>query len=359
MTEERAAQFSEGSPAAQGYRMLAEWALHAGTWITWPHYEGTWPGKLDAVVPAFVAMVEALRQTETVHINVLNDEREVAVRRLLAENGVVGGVLFHRLPTDNEWCRDYGAIFVVREREGVRERAATNWGFNNWGDKYHEGFEKNNHVPAYMAGFKHVPLFHGEMILEGGSIEVNGEGLLLTTESCLLNPNRNPDLTKPEIEQRLRDYLGAHTIVWLGDGIEGDDTDGHIDDLTRFVAPDTVVTVVEPDPSDANHEPLRENADRMGSLKTSRGDPIRVVELPMPAPIYYENVRLPASYANFYIANGVVLLPVFGDPNDNKATEILQNCFPTRRIVGIPSSDLVWGLGACHCLTQQVPAGKE
>jgi agmatine deiminase len=344
------ARFTPGSPAARGFRMPAEWEPHEGTWITWPHFEGTWPGKLDAVVPTYVEIVRALASGEAVHINVLDEAAEGVVRELLRLAGVTGNVHLHRIPTDNEWVRDYGAIFV---RNTAGERIATDWKFNNWGEKYPD-FELDNLVPAKMAEVVGTPREAHDFILEGGSIEVNGAGTLLTTEACLLNPNRNPGATKDEIEQRLRDAFGVHEILWLGDGIVGDDTDGHIDDLTRFVDAETVVTVVEEDPADENYEPLRENLDRLRSW-----DRFEIVTLPMPAPVVWEGHRLPASYANFYIGNRVVLLPAFDDPADAEAQATMQRLFPTRTVVPIDCRDLVWGLGAFHCLTQQIPAATR
>lgn len=344
------AHFTPGSPAARGFRMPAEWEPHAGTWITWPHFEGTWPGKLDAVIPTYVEIVRALSAGETVHINVLDEAAEEVVRALLKLEGVEGDVHLHRIPTDNEWVRDYGAIFVVN---GAGERIATDWKFNNWGEKYPD-FALDNLVPERMAELVGTPREAFDFILEGGSIEVNGDGLLLTTEACLLNPNRNPGTSKEEIERRLRDAFGVREILWLGDGIVGDDTDGHIDDLTRFVNPNTVVTVVEDDPSDVNFEPLRENLDRLRAL-----DRFEVVTLPMPGPVEWDGERLPASYANFYIGNGAVLLPAFDDPADAVAQETLQRYFPDRVVTPIDCRDLVWGLGAFHCLTQQIPAAAS
>lgn len=343
-------RFTPGSPAARGFRMPAEWAPHAATWITWPHYEGTWPGKLEAIEPVYVEMVRALREGEHVHVNVLDEERRARVAERLRREGLLGNVTLHVRPTDNEWIRDYGAIFVTNGRE----RLATDWRFTNWGGKY-PNHALNNEVPAYMAEVAGTERVGYDLVLEGGSIDVNGEGLLLTTESCLLHPNRNPERSREEIEQALRDALGVTEILWLGDGIAGDDTDGHVDDLTRFVAPDTVVTVVEPDPADVNHEPLRENLERLRAMRPA-GGPLRVIELPMPRPVEHEGERLPASYANFYIGNAAVLLPVFDDPADAVAQERLQAVFPDRRVVPVLARDLVWGFGAFHCLTQQEPA---
>lgn len=348
------------APADLGYRMPAEWSEHEATWLTWPHCEDTWPGAVEAVVPAYVAMIEALRGGETVHVNVLSaDHREQVAERLRQANIATGegeAVRLHVQPTDDEWVRDYGALFVTRPatEHHPAARAATDWLFNSWGEKY-DRIEKNNRLPERMAALHGDPLISCPIVMEGGSIDVNGRGALLTTESCLLNPNRNPGLSKAEVEAWLHAGLGTTDVLWLGDGIAGDDTDGHVDDMTRFVAPDTVVTTVEPDPTDDNHRPLKDNLERLRAARLTDGSPLRVIELPMPAPVEREGRRLPASYANFLIANRAVLLPVFNDPNDDVAAETLAHCFPDRTIARIPARDLVWGLGACHCLSQQVP----
>ncbi|MFN3596657.1 MAG: agmatine/peptidylarginine deiminase [Rubricoccaceae bacterium] len=343
------------TPHALGYRMPAEWERHQGTWLTWPHCEATWPGKLPSVTAPYVAMVRALSRGETVHINVKSEAHAAEVETILREAGMASGpgtpIRLHVIPTDDEWIRDYGALVVARE-DGL---AATDWLFNAWGNKY-DRTERNNRVPAAMADYLNVPTFRCPIVLEGGSVDVNGHGLALTTEACLLNPNRNPALTKEDVETWLEAGLGVRETIWLGDGIAGDDTDGHVDDLARFVAPDTVVTVVEDDPGDVNYAPLQDNLRRLERHRLRSGEALRVVPLPMPRPVFHDGERLPASYANFYIGNKVVLLPVFDDPADAVARETLQVLFPQREIVGIPGTDLVWGLGACHCLTQQVPA---
>jgi agmatine deiminase len=286
---------------------------------------------------------------------VLDATHEAHVRGILATHGVdLRSVIFHRFPTNDAWCRDHGATFVVREREGRRELAAIHWDYNAWGGKY-PPYDRDRQIPKQMAEVLGVPRFNGGMVLEGGSIDVNGNGVLLTTEQCLLNPNRNPQLSKAEIEQHLRDGFGVHTIWWLGDGIVGDDTDGHIDDLTRFVAANTVVSVVEDDPADENYPMLQDNLKRLQSLRLPDGRALRIVTLPMPDPVMYEGERLPASYANFYIGNTVVLQPTFNCANDASAIETMRRCFPTRRVVGIDCTDLVLGLGTFHCLSQQVP----
>jgi len=257
----------------------------------------------------------------------------------------------HAFPSYEPWCRDHGPIFL----RNAQELAVVDWRYNAWGGKY-PPCDLDDAVPQRVAELLGLCLFSPPMILEGGSIEVNGEGTLLTTEACLLNKNRNPDLSKDEIEQYLRDYLGVHQILWLGEGIVGDDTDGHIDDLTRFVDSHTLVTIVEEDPADENYALLRENTERLRAMRDAAGQPWRIVELPMPGRIQSDGQRLPASYANFYIANEVVVVPGFDHPNDAKAREILQSLFPTRRVVMEPALDLIWGLGAFHCITQQQPA---
>jgi agmatine deiminase len=295
-------------------------------------------------------MVEALLESEPVNINVCNGAHEAEARAAL--DGLPNERLtFHMIPTNEPWCRDHGPIFLTRETEP--RLAIVDWDYNAWGGKY-PPCDLDEVVPTRIAEKLGLPVYYPRMILEGGSIDVNGSGALLTTESCLLNPNRNPQLGREQIEERLRDYLGVGEILWLGDGIAGDDTDGHIDDLTRFVGERRVVTVLESDESDVNYAPLQANLDRLHSLTIS-GRPLEITTLPMPAKIMRENLRLPASYANFYIANELVLLPTFSDPNDAEAEELLQRAFPTRRVVPIDCRELIWGLGAFHCLTQQQP----
>lgn len=337
--------------------MPAEWEPHAGTWFTWPRPEGiSFPGKYETVPPVYAELIRHLVAVEDVHINVWHAEMEQWVRGLLRENKTpLERVHFHHFPAYEPWCRDHGPIFLVRERNGKRERAVVDWGYNAWGGKY-PPFDLDDAVPQHVARLRGLPLFSPGIVMEGGSIEVNGCGTLLTTEACLLNPNRNPHLNKSQIEQHLRDFLGVTNILWLGDGIVGDDTDGHIDDLTRFVNPTTVVTVVEADPQDVNYEILQDNLRRLRGLKDQDGRPLRVVELPMPGVIEHDGQRLPASYANFYIANQLVLVPTYRAANDAAALAILQREFPDRRVLGVDSSELIWGLGSFHCISQQEPA---
>jgi len=343
---------SSQTPATVGYRMPAEWKPHTATWLSWPRREGiSFPESFDCVLPALRAMVEALIESEQVCINVSNDAHEAEAR------SVLGGlpmerITFHRVATNEPWCRDHGPIFLTRDCDP--RLAVVDWDYNAWGNKY-PPFDLDEVVPTRLAEILKLPVFYPHMILEGGSIDVNGSGALLTTESCLLNKNRNPNLSRDEIEQRLRDYVGVTDILWLGDGIAGDDTDGHIDDLTRFVSERTVVTVVEENRDDENYEPLQQNLARLSDMKIDDRKP-DILTLPMPKKIVREGLRLPASYANFYIANTLVLVPTFADANDEAALSILRKCFADRRVVGIDCRELIWGLGTFHCLTQQQPA---
>ncbi len=344
------------TPAALGYRMPAEWAPHRGTWLSWPHKEASWPGKFGPVPGVFVEMVRHLAPHEEVHINVTGAPMAEEVTRLLAPLRLPEGrVTLHQHPTNDAWCRDHGPCFVQRTHEGRREEAIVDWGYNAWGGKY-PPYDLDDIIPTRIAAEYGIPVFHPGIVMEGGAIDVNGAGTLLTTEACLLHPNRNPHLSREQIEGYLRDYLGATHILWLGDGIVGDDTDGHVDDLTRFTDARTVVTVVEEDPVDENYELLQDNLARLGAMTDQDGRPLHVVPLPMPRPLYQDGQRLPASYANFYIGNGVVLLPAYDPERDEQARAILQPLFPTRRVVLLDAVDLVWGLGAFHCVSQQWPA---
>ncbi len=336
--------------------MPAEWEPHEATWLSWPRREGiSFPDAYDEVMPVFVQMVDALRGSEKVRINVWDHDHDHGIRFALKDIDV-SHVEFFQIPTNEPWCRDHGPIFIVRQEEP--RLAIVDWDYNAWGGKY-PPYDLDEVVPTRIAEQLKLPVYYPKLILEGGSIDVNGAGALLTTTSCLLNPNRNAKHSQAQIEQALRDYLGVTQIIWLGDGIEGDDTDGHIDDITRFVAPNVVVTALEKDQKDPNYEPLQKNLEELQKVTLSDGSPLEIVTLPMPPRIEREGRRLPASYANFYIANKVVLLPVFGAPADRKAITILKKCFPGRKIVPIDCRDLVWGLGAFHCLTQQQPVLGE
>ncbi|HEV3109126.1 MAG TPA: agmatine deiminase family protein [Candidatus Binataceae bacterium] len=335
-----------------GYRMPAEWEPHRATYLTWPHNLETWPGKFDPVPAQYAAIAAALSRFETVRMLVKDagaaEQTDALLRRADAR---MESVEFLTCSTNDSWIRDYGPVFV-RRADG--QQVALDWKFNSWGEKYgpHELDDAIPHRLAARYGFECVDV---PMVLEGGSIDVNGAGSLLTTESCLLNPNRNPDMSREEIEEYLHVYLGVSNILWLGDGIAGDDTDGHVDDLARFVSPNTIVTVIEHDRADDNCRPLAENLERLRAMRDQNGKPFRIETLPMPPALYHEGQRLPASYANFYIANGAVLVPTFGCPTDEQALTILARLFPGRKVLGFLCLDLVWGLGTIHCLSQQHP----
>lgn len=341
-----------------GYRFPAEWEPHAATWLSWPRPDGiSFPGRYEEIQPALVQMVSALAGAERVNINVSDEEHEQLVRGFLRQHGCrdIAHVVFHRVPTNEPWCRDHGPIFLTNPGSAA-PLLALDWGYNAWGGKY-PPYDRDNAVPRRVAEILGgIPVVSPGIVMEGGSVEVNGAGSLLTTTSCLLHPNRNPTLSQAEIERHLRDFFRVSNVLWLGDGIEGDDTDGHIDDITRFVGRTRVLTVVEPDPADPNHAPLQENLERLRTMRAEDGAALEVIELPMPPRVEREGQRLPASHANYYVANGVVLLPGFGGASDAVAARLLGECFPGRRVELIDCRELIWGLGAFHCLTQQQPA---
>jgi agmatine deiminase len=345
------------TPSALGYRMPAEWAPHLATWLTWPRPDGiSFPDGYEPIPDVYGKFIFHLTHHEEVHINVWDEAMREAVEPVLRRHHVPSArVHFHEFQSYEPWCRDHGPIFVVRDVGGRRDRAVVDWDYNAWGGKY-PPHDLDDAVPRHVAKFRGLPLFSPGIIMEGGSLDVNGEGAVLVTESCLLNPNRNPNLNRGQIEQHLRDQLGVREFFWLGDGIVGDDTDGHVDDLARFVSHDTVVTIVEEDPADENFAPLQENLKRLKSFRFSDGRPLNIVPLPTPGVLERDGQRLPASYANFYIANGIVVVPTFRHANDAVAVETLQGQFSTRKVIGLDSSDLIWGLGSFHCISQQEPA---
>ena len=340
------------TPAELGFRMPAEWEPHVGTWLAWPRREGiSFPGNYRDILPAFSKMVHAISSSEEVHINVWGNKMEdEACEALSNYNTLNANVHFHHFQSYEPWIRDHGPIFITNKTD----RAVVNWGYNAWGEKY-PPFDLDNKIPEQISKLRSLKQFRPNIILEGGSIDVNGNGTLLTTESCLLNPNRNPNLSKRNIENYLNDYLGASNILWLSEGIEGDDTDGHIDVLARFVDTNTVITVIEDNSDDANFHPLQENLRRLQDMRDQDGKALTIIEIPMPSCVIHEGERMPASYANFYITNKSVLVPTFRDPNDDTAINIIQSRFPSRKVIGIDSTDLIWGLGSFHCLTQQEP----
>jgi agmatine deiminase len=375
-----------GTPREQGYRMPAEWEPHEATWLAWPHERTDWPGKLAPIPWVYADIVRHLARVERVRILVGSRDEQEHARRILARSGAdLAAVEFFTVPTNRGWTRDYGPIFIKkRDATGAGGIALTNWRFNAWA-KY-DDWQKDDAVtkrlaprlkmpvwepvweplcgsrlqPRHKPGTDKAALAAGtrRVVLEGGSIDVNGLGTLLTTEECLLSPvqARNPGFDRADMEAIFRENLGITNTLWLGNGIAGDDTHGHVDDLARFVNPTTVITVVETNRSDANFAPLQDNLARLRTMKNQAGQPLRIETLPMPEPVYFDGLRLPASYANFYIANGLVLAPTFNDPSDRIALNTLADLFPDRKVVGIACRDLVLGLGTLHCMTQQQPA---
>jgi agmatine deiminase len=343
------------SGAEVQYRMPPEWAPHRAVWTAWPHREASWPGRFEPVPAAFARMIAAIAPYTPVHINLTPELRDEATAVLREAGAPMKRILFHDIATDDAWLRDTGPI-VVEGADGGQ--AALDWRFNAWGGKY-EPFDKDDAVASRVANALGIPVVSPGIVLEGGSIDVNGQGSLLTTEQCLLNPNRNPGLSREEIEGYLGRYLGAVNVLWLGEGVAGDDTDGHVDDIARFVGPSTVVAVVEDDPADENHAPLQDNLRRLRSMADESGRPLDVVPLPTPGVVEIEGQRVPASYANFLVTNGLVLVPTFGVPQDGIALETLARCFPGHKVHGLDCRDLIWGLGAVHCLTCQIPDSRR
>ena len=359
------------TPRQLGYKMPAEWERHDATWIAWPHNATDWPGKFQAIPWVYSDIVRRLAAVETVHILVEEQSAENRAQTALSRAGAnLRNVRFHRWATNRVWTRDSGPIFVRKPAKAKDHAtvAVTNWKFNAWA-KY-DDWQHDNEIPAHAAEFLKVPSWapaikldsgvEHRVVLEGGSIDVNGSGVLITTEECLLSSvqQRNPGVSRKQLEQAFHDYLGIDQVLWLNRGCAGDDTHGHVDDITRFVSENTIVTATETNTADDNHQPLAENLDRLKSAKNLHGKPFHVVELPMPAPVVFDGQRLPASYANFYIANGIVLVPTFNDPNDRKALSIVAEVFPKHIVTGIHCGDFIWGLGALHCMTQQQPAAE-
>jgi agmatine deiminase len=368
----RSAPLNDATPRSLGYRWPAEWERHAATWVSWPRNPDTWPGNFEVVPGRFAELVRTIAKFEPVHI-LAGGERVMADAQKHVGNHP--NVKLLDIETNDAWCRDHGPMFLVREkgadpicRNGppdashkwgltpFREPALVDWEYNAWGGKY-PPFDKDNAVPRQIASLCHRRRFVPGIILEGGSVEGNGRGTILTTESCLLNPNRNAGLSRSETETYLADYLGATKVLWLPRGeLAGDDTDGHIDQLARFVNPTTIVAAWEDDPADVNHEPLHMNFEHLSEMTDQDGNRFTIIRLPLPKPKFYGEHRLPACYCNFYIANDCIIVPQFDDAADAVAIKILQELCPDRAVIGVPSLDLVWGLGSFHCLTQQEPA---
>jgi len=348
------------TPADLGYQMPAEWHPHAGTQLHWPTNRETWPGeRLERVERVYLDIIEALHKYEPIHLFIPDAAFQKKIESFLSTRSIdLKRITFHRQPINDVWARDCGPIFVRREHEGHDEFAITDWEYNAWGGKY-PPYEDDNRLPQYFAGKYDIPRFEAGMVLEGGSIEVNGEGVLLTTESVLLNKNRNPGLSKRQIIQRLKDYLGVKKIIWLKRGLAGDDTDGHIDDLARFLNAGTILAMTGDDPSDINYRVLHENLEILRQAWDRKGNRFSIETLPLPrtkieGTTVDGSEYVPASYANFYVANGVVLVPIYDSPHDEEALSLLRDYFPDRDVVGIPCADLVWGQGSIHCITQQL-----
>lgn len=343
-----------GTPASLGYRFPAEWEPHRATWLTYPCHETSFPGKMDVIKDAYHAFIRSIAASERVCINVHDEAVKASFLHecTLREMDMDAIDIFVH-PSDDVWCRDHGPSFVISDRQ-TPHKAIVNWLFNAWGGKY--PFENDNRIPSLIAQDFDYPMFLPEVVMEGGSIDTNGKGTLLTTRHCLLNPNRNPTLSQSKIEQYLCEYYNVGKVLWLEDGIAGDDTDGHVDDLVRFVNEDTVITVVEHKKTDENYEPLQQNLRLLSPMRLKSGKQMNIVELPMPDKVLYQDTRLPASYANFYITNGAVIVPNFRCKKDDVAMEMISECFPGRKIIGIDAVDIVWGLGTFHCLSQQEPS---
>lgn len=338
----------------KGYYFPAEWAKHEATWLSYPHNENSWPGKIETIFPSYHLFIKTLADNELVHINVLDKAMADSVDSALRAIGTnMQNVVFHQFPTNDAWCRDHGPAFLLN-RDNPDLKAVVDWNYNAWGGKY--PCDLDNLIPAQIADYLGLPVFKPGIVMEGGSVDFNGCGDVLTTTSCLLNENRNPQLSQGQIEEYLCNYYGVDNVIWLGDGIDGDDTDGHVDDLSRFCNADTIVTAVETDRNDENYEPLRQNLNTLNKIRLASGKQPTVVELPMPERVVWDDQRLPASYANFYVANNVVVVPAYRCKADDRACQILEECFPGRTIVPIDSTDIIWGLGSFHCLSQQEPA---
>jgi len=342
------------SPKNLGYYFPAEFAPHDATWLSWPHKEASWPGKIDTIYPYYSTFIKHLAESERVCINV-NDAvmRQFALNHLQQANVDVSKVEFFIHPTNDAWCRDHGPAFLLHRTE--KKKAIVDWGYNAWGGKY-PPFDLDDVIPTLIGKHYNLPVFHPGIVMEGGSVEFNGAGTLLTSTACLLNENRNPHLNQAQIEQFLIHYYGVEQILWVEEGIVGDDTDGHIDDTVRFVNADTVLTVVEQNKNDENYGLLQHNLKQLQAMRLLNGKQLNIVELPMPDAVIYEDQRLPASYANFYISNKNVIVPSFRCAKDDVALQIIQSCFTDRKVIGIDSTEIIWGLGSFHCLSQQEPS---
>jgi agmatine deiminase len=347
--------FSGQTPKSLGYRFPAEFEKHDAIWLSWPHKEESWPGKIATIYPSYCEFVKTVALTERVNINVGTDKMRQAAAKMLELAGVdMSRVQFFLHPTNDAWCRDHGPSFLIRNN-AEHPKAIVDWNINAWGGKY-PPYDLDDVIPTIIAEQLNLPIFYPEIIMEGGSVDFNGAGTVITSTCCLLNKNRNPHLNQSQIEQYLGDYYGIEQVLWVSEGIVGDDTDGHIDDTVRFVNEDTVLTVVESNVLSENFDLLQQNLKELKAMRLANGKQLNIVELPMPADVIYDGQLLPASYANFYISNGHIIVPTYQCKQDDQAMQIIQSCFPTREVIGIDSTDIIWGLGSFHCLSQQEPS---
>lgn len=343
------------NPRQLGYYFPAEFAPHEATWLSWPHKEASWPEKIHTIFPYYSQFVKALAQSEKVRINVSDEAMKSFALQHLQEAGAdLKQVEFFFNPTNDAWCRDHGPAFLINPK-AAEKKIIVDWGYNAWGNKY-PPFDLDDNIPTLIANHFDLPVFYPGIVMEGGSVDFNGNGTLITSTACLLNENRNPHLNRDQVENHLRDYYGVDQILWVSEGIVGDDTDGHIDDTVRFINEDTVLTVIEENKNDENYELLQENLSELKKMRLANGKQLNIIELPMPRKLIYEDQRLPASYANFYIANQSVIVPTYRCEADDKALQIIETCFPGRKVNGIDSTEIIWGLGSFHCLSQQEPA---
>lgn len=342
------------TPKAQGYYFPAEFGPHLATWLSWPHKEESWPGKIHTIYSPYVSFIRELTKGELVRINIVDKSMQAFAIDLLIQGQVdLSKVQFFIHPTNDAWCRDHGPAFLINPKSEIK-KVIVDWGYNAWGNKY-PPFELDDMIPTSIAKAFKIPVYYPGIVMEGGSVDFNGAGTLITSTACLLNKNRNPNLNQSQIEAYLHQYYGVDQVLWVDEGIIGDDTDGHIDDTVRFVNEDPVIAVIEEDNQDENHALLAHNLKQLQKMRLLNGKQLNIIELPMPDALYFEGQRLPSSYANFYIANQSVIVPIYQCKKDDLALQIIQASFPDRTVIGINSTDIIWGLGSFHCLSQQEP----
>lgn len=345
------------TPKELGYYFPAEWQTHEATWLTWPYLDDSFPGKLESIYPLYLQFIKQIALGEKVRINIPDDSYSELIKNLLVKHEIKDtNIEYFINPSNDVWCRDHGPAFLVNS-DKLKKKVVVSWEFNAWGNKYPSDLD--NQISDRIAKYLNLEIFKPKIVMEGGSVDFNGEETLLTTTSCLLNKNRNPQLTQKNIEQYLVDFYCVDQIIWLKDGIAGDDTDGHVDDITRFISSDTVVTMIESNKNDANYIPLKENLEKLKKMRLPNGKQLNIVELQMPDPVYYEGLRLPASYANFYFANSALIVPMFRSKKDETALKIFNEVVKDRPVVGIDSHEIIWGFGSFHCLSQQEPEVKS